>query len=179
MPKDKRKKPRPGKQPKRVKNMMRLYRGVSAKKKKKPQFVGRCSGLGLFRFIAQVFEQNERVAREDRLTNEAIELMLLDEFGHNKALVEGFKTGKRTVNYYRDLYNRGRMHNDEPPPVISFRYNSAGLAVDLRNGTKLLETKDRLEYSRKFFGLHSLLKAKTQVTNDEQLPAEPPNPVPQ
>jgi hypothetical protein len=171
------KKPYPGKLPKQVKSLMRRYRKVKDKRMKASRFPGRCTGLGLFRFLAQVFDNNEKAPREDKLTNEAITAMLMEEFPHNKELIKGFKEGKRTLNYYRDLYNRGRLTNDEPPPSISFRYNSDGLAVELRHGRTLLSITERQTYARKFFGIHSALKAKepTHVESPEE-PNPPPDP---
>lgn len=172
----KRKKPKPGKNPKRVKNMMRMYKGIRSDVKKKPVFAGKCSGLGMFQFIAQMLEANERAAKEDKLTDASLELMLIDEYPQNKRMIEVFRTRLRTINYYRDLYNRGRLTNDKPPPVISYRYNEFGLAVNLRHSDILLSTQDRMNYAKKFYRLHSLLtkaKEKPHAQPDDPQPGNP------
>lgn len=165
----KRRKPREGKHPKRVKNMMKLYTSITDARRL-PRAVGKYAKLGLFQFLVEIFENNEQVSRENKLTNEAIKTLILDEYPDRKTLQDGFKTGKYTVNYYRDLYNRGRLfpgpRRGTPPTRVSYRYNELGLVVDIRSGTRVLTPTERAEYARKFFGIHSALKAK-QESPDE------------
>lgn len=148
-----------------VQTIMKKYKGIKHKPKRKTVYCGKRTKLGLFEFLANVFIANERAAREDKLTNEAIEKMVIDEYNGETTLVKGFRSKKNTINYYRDLFNRGRLTNDEPPPVISYRYNADGHPVELRQGIRLLSAAERLEYSRKFFGIHSLLKQKKAEAN--------------
>jgi hypothetical protein len=168
MPKAKqRKRPEVRKNPQRVKNLMKRYRKVSDTPHTKQRHTGRCTKLGLFSFMSQIFTNNESVPRDQKLTNDAIELMMIDEFPDHKAMIMGFKTKTRTINYYRDLYNRGVMTNRVPPPVISYRYNQDGFVVDLRHGAKLLSTEEKRRYAQKFFGLHAVLKSRRKYAQED------------
>ena len=104
---------------------------------------GKKTGLGIMAFWATLFEGNEILPKGKKMTNAEIERQVRLEFPHEKTLLENLDSGRQSVNYYRHLYNKGRMSKPKgsPPETLSFRYNEAGVKVDTRSGNKVLDAK--------------------------------------
>ena len=64
------------------------------------------------------------------------------EFPHEATLLENLDTGRQSVNYYRHLFNKGRMSKPKgsTPEKISFRYDTDGVIVDTRSGKRKLSS---------------------------------------
>lgn len=135
-----------------VASLMRDYLGVrDAMRMRYTSGAGRRTKLSLGRFLAAVFETNELNPPHQKLTNAAIERLLFDEFPQKKeAFLRARKSGKGGVNYYRYLYNLGRLTGGIAPPYISFRYNDLGQPVDTRTGKRILTVREREEIIARF-----------------------------
>ena len=112
-----------------------------------PKVEGKTSGLGIMLFWATLFELNEKLPKQKKMTDEEIKRQVLEEFPIDevrevtrKALSKlgavGEK-GEKTVNYYRGLYNIGRCTKGIVPTVKSYRYGEDGEQVNARTGKPL------------------------------------------
>jgi hypothetical protein len=113
---------------------------------------GKKTGLGIMAFWATLFEGNELLSKSKKMTNAELERQVRAEFPHEKTLLENLDSGRQSVNYYRHLYNKGRMSKPKgtPPEYISFRYSSDGEVVDTRTGKRLLDTESKNDYVEKY-----------------------------
>ena len=94
-----------------VDRLMAAYAKVKTVKLrgKKAKTQGKRTKLGITRFLFQVFQHNELLPRQDKLTNEQIAAMLLEEFPDQERLHRGLERGgKFGINDYRRRYNSGR-----------------------------------------------------------------------
>ncbi len=153
-----------GKSPKRVKSMMKKYQGTPDIPTKKARFIGKYTHIGQQDFLFQMFEANELAPKDQKLTNQAMQELLLKEFPHNGSIRAGFKSGNKTINYYRYHYNLGRYSKPrwQPPLRLSYRYNEFGIIVDCRTGKIPLSHLQRERYARRYFGAYSARQAKEQ-----------------
>jgi|TARA_R110000824_G_scaffold110495_5_gene258536 hypothetical protein len=117
---------------------------------------GKKTGLGIMAFWKTLFEGNEILPVSKKMTNAEIERQVRLEFPHEKVLMENLDTGRQSVNYYRHLYNKGRMTKGAIPGdqgsgthSLSFRYNSKGKQVSTRSG-KTLTAESKREYEQKY-----------------------------
>ena len=117
---------------------------------------GKKTGLGIMTFWATIFEGNELLPRTKKMTNAEIERQVRLEFPHEETLMENLDSGKQTVNYYRHLYNVGKLTKPRgtPPNHISFRYNEAGQVVDTRTGKRVLTKEEHNELLERYNVLH-------------------------
>lgn len=82
------------------------------------------SGRGVGEYICWIFELNERFPKDQKLTDDKIQTMLLHEFPN------------RNSDYFyriaaiRNRYNRGVYTGKVPPRVPSRRYNANGDVID-------------------------------------------------
>lgn len=112
---------------------------------------GKRTKMGLCRFLFEVFRQNELLPRKEKLTNEKIAAMVIDEFPDQEKLHRGLiHGGKVSINDYRRRYNNGTLVKDVLPDRVSFRYNRDGLAVESRMGRRLLTIMDQNTISERF-----------------------------
>lgn len=118
---------------------------------RKAKTAGKRTKLGLMRFLFDVFRQNELLPRKDKLTNEKIAAMLLEEFPGLESLHRGLeKGGKAGVNDWRRRYNSGTLIKDVFPDRCSFRYNAEGFPVESRVGRRVLSTQEQREISERY-----------------------------
>ena len=105
---------------------------------------GKKTKLGIMAFWATLFEGNELLPRNKKMTNAEIERQVRLEFPHEETLMENLDSGRQTVNYYRHLYNVGKLTKPRgtPPKHISFRYNEVGKIVDTRSGKRVLNSDE-------------------------------------
>tara|TARA_Y100001934_G_scaffold13174_1_gene16096 strand:+ start:213 stop:785 length:573 start_codon:yes stop_codon:yes gene_type:complete len=113
---------------------------------------GKKTGVGIMTFWAFIFEGNETLPPEERMTNAEIERQVRAEFPHESTLIRNLDTGNQSVNYYRHLYNKGRMNDGIPPKKLSFRYNEDGDKVNTRTGRRKLSRNEIKEYKQKYYG---------------------------
>jgi|TARA_R110000824_G_scaffold229932_3_gene417540 hypothetical protein len=115
---------------------------------------GKRTGLGIMAFWATLFEGNELLPKSKKMTNAEIERQVRSEFPHEQTLLENLDSGRQSVNYYRHLYNKGRMSKPKgtPPQHISFRYNEEGLVIDTRTGKRMLDEVEVVEYAKRYQG---------------------------
>jgi len=115
---------------------------------------GRRTGLGIMAFWATLFEGNELLPKSKKMTNAELERQVRSEFPHEQTLLENLDSGRQSVNYYRHLYNKGRMSKPKgtPPQHISFRYNEEGFVVDTRTGKRMLDEVEVEEYAKRYQG---------------------------
>lgn len=127
-----------------VKKLMDDYSGIpdTNHRRRKAVTCGKRTKMGIQQFLATIFEMNELNPRSKKLTNAAIQKLLLDEFPNRPNLHRNFDAGKTSINYYRHLYNSGRLTN-RMPANISFRYNEVGIAVEPRHGKRPLTVPEK------------------------------------
>tara|TARA_R100001163_G_C5068474_1_gene208860 strand:+ start:5768 stop:6253 length:486 start_codon:yes stop_codon:yes gene_type:complete len=113
---------------------------------------GKKTGLGIMAFWKTLFEGNEILPKSKKMTNAEIERQVRLEFPHEKTLLENLDTGRQSVNYYRHLYNKGRMTKGDAPEHISFRYDGDGKIVNTRTGNRLLSEEEIDAYIEKYQG---------------------------
>jgi len=103
-------------------------------------------------FWATLFEGNELLTRTKKMTNAEIERQVRLEFPHEPTLMENLDSGRQTVNYYRHLYNVGKLTKPRltPPNHISFRYNETGQVVDTRTGKRVLTKEEHNELLERY-----------------------------
>ena len=101
-------------------------------------------------FWKLLFEGNEKLPTNQKMTNAEIERQVRLEFPHESTLLENLDSGRQSVNYYRHLYNKGRMTNGETPELLSFRYDERGNRVNTRTATRLLTEQEIKEYIAKY-----------------------------
>jgi len=113
---------------------------------------GRTSGLGMHEFIGELLLANERCPIHSRRTNAALLATILYEYNDDQELEAKFTDTQHpyTVNYFRHLFNIGRLTRGERPPALSYRYNENGVAVDTRTGKKPLTPEQRTKYKEKY-----------------------------
>jgi hypothetical protein len=159
--------------PQSVETVMASYVNVKdISKPRKALSCGRRTKMGIQQFMATVFEMNELNPSSKKLTNSAIERLVMDEFPNRPSLIKGMrKGGKWTVNTFRADYNNGKLTQGMQPAKISFRYNELGQAVEPRNGRRVLTVAEKQETIQKFrnkykrkFGLSSGDKSHAQPT---------------
>lgn len=150
------------------------------KKARKARVRGKYSKLGFFQTFSLIFEKNELLPSEKRLTDEQITQLILEEFPHKKGLKKSI-FGRENVQYWRLLYNKGVMTHGQRPPKVSFRYNEQGLAVShARKGCKILTATERRDWVRKYNAIYEAhlhyreCKAGKEPSDDEQSTTEPP-----
>ena len=113
--------------------------------------IGRRTGLGVCSFMFNLMELNEMLPKNKKMTNEELKRQLFDEFPtHLSQLQRSFDQGNSSVNYYRTLYNEGRLIRSREPKNCAFRYNINGDKVDARSGKKLLSLKEQNDWRRKY-----------------------------
>ena len=111
---------------------------------------GKKTKLGIMAFWSHIFEANERLDTEKKMTNAEIERQVRLEFAHEDTLMRNLDSGRQSVNYYRHLYNKGRMNKGISPKYFSFRYDYDGRVVDTRTGNRLLTKLEIKEYLEKY-----------------------------
>ena len=98
---------------------------------------GKRFGLGLTKFLKNLFVINELAPRSKKMTDAEIARQVRAEFAGYPAVVEKFSTDNpdlaQQMSRYRSEYNRGRLVMSEAPPKrseISFQYDMAGNAIN-------------------------------------------------
>ena len=84
--------------------------------------VGLRSGLGITAFWATLFKANEDLTKKKKMTDEEIKRHVIAEFPDRIAVRRLGAVGEKgevTVNYYRILYNRGRLTHAVIPSPLS------------------------------------------------------------
>ena len=94
------------------------------------------TGLGICQFWATLFEANERLVQRKKMTDAEIKRQVAEEFPGREA-VRKLLDGVTTVNYYRRLYNKGRLTSGRIPKLPSRRYGIDGVRVNGRSGRTL------------------------------------------
>jgi hypothetical protein len=99
--------------------------------------------LGITQFWASLFEANETLPTAKKLTDTEIRARVHEQFPDRPAVHRLFAEGrdKITVNYYRNIYNSGRLLG-KVPKEMSFRYNKSGKPVEPKRGRKLLSPQE-------------------------------------
>lgn len=115
---------------------------------------GKKTGLGIMSFWATLFEGNELLPRAKKMTNAEIDRQVRLEFPHEQVLLDNLDSGRQSVNYYRHLYNKGRMSRPKgtAPEFLSFRYCDQGYRVDTRSGNRHLKEIDVDALEKKYRG---------------------------
>lgn len=131
--------------------VLRLYIHVppDGERERCAKTCGRRSRLGVCSFLSALFYANEHLLPRKRMTDVAILRQFENEFPDYPAVRE-ILTGKRTIGYYRQLYNAGRLTQRQKPERPSRRYNHAGQVVNPRNGNLPKSEADRERLERKY-----------------------------
>lgn len=89
---------------------------------------GKTTGLGVQAAWVHIFEQNEKVAKAKRLTDDGISAFMHKEFpGRQSKVFDG-------VQSVRTKYNKGGLTGGEVPKTQSIRYGDDGSASPTRVG---------------------------------------------
>jgi hypothetical protein len=119
-----------------------IQRTSDKKTRKRSQYTyGMRTKLGVCAFWAALFELNEALPKQKKMTDAEIKRQFLEEFPDrpsSRRLGAVGAVGEVTVNHYRQLYNRGRFTGGVPPTVPSCRYDAKGGRVDGRTGKRPL-----------------------------------------
>ena len=108
-----------------------------------PATRGKETGMGICAFWSTLFLANEGLPKKKRMTDAEIRRQVLAEFvpedqpARTKESLRKLHDGEVTVNYYRGLYNKGRLTNGEVPDRVSKRYGEGGDAVKGKTGKPL------------------------------------------
>lgn len=118
---------------------------------RRPRIRGKVHGLGFGAFLYLLFDANERLPRERKMTNAEIERQIAEEFSHHPKTVARLKKDA-TVNYHRHAYNRGLLSNPQGaiPELISYRYDEEGHRVDGRTGKRKLTEQEAIGIEAKY-----------------------------
>ena len=148
-------------------------------KAKKAKYRGKLSKLGWLEAWAKIFENNELLSPDQRLTDDQIKELVLKDFPHKPKIKKSLE--KYNVQYWRLLYNKGWMHKMCPPPKISFRYNAQGTAIRIGSGRERpLTITERRDWIRKYSALavkeHERYQSHRKSKPKESHDAEPPPP---
>jgi hypothetical protein len=108
------------------------------------------TGLGIMAFWALLFDANEIRLKSEKMTNAEIERLVREEFPHEETLLNNLDSGRQSVNYYRHLFNKGRMNRGKTPTMISLRYDIDGNVVDTRSGSHIASQKEIAGYTEKY-----------------------------
>jgi len=107
---------------------------------KKYKSSGRVTGMGVCAYFASLFEANELVGPNRKMTDEMILNKVKAEFPEGKIAKNLAKLNNPPISYttvngiYRYKYNRGVFTRGIPPTLVSFRYDAKGRIVDYRKG---------------------------------------------
>lgn len=132
---------------------------------KKRQYCAKRTRKGLFHFIYDLFMWNEVVTRDRRRTDQSIKEVILAEFPASKhpILRKNLDSDDKGINYYRQLFNTGKLSRGAPPPYVSFRYNITGNRIDTRSGKEMSSKQQKAHmerYRSKFLKKLQTLEAK-------------------
>lgn len=97
--------------------------------------------IGVCQWLTIIFETNEQLCKARRMCDETIKIKLLDEYGHLSGM-DAIRSGARSINYYRGLYNLGELmkeHNHRPPAILSHRYAVDGSLAKKNTGRPMAE----------------------------------------
>lgn len=104
---------------------------------------GKTTKLGVYECIATLFEANEMLQANRKLTDEAITQFLISEFPNSKSVISMKSRYRgRTLNHYRSLYNLGKL-TGAMPKLESHRWTIDGVKANLRTGRPLEARKRR------------------------------------
>lgn len=105
---------------------------------------GKVTGMGVCAYFASLFEANELVGPNRKMTDEMILAKVRAEFPEGKVAKTLSRLNNRqlssmTVNgIYRYKYNHGVFTRGIPPEKVSFRYDAKGRIADYRKGKQPL-----------------------------------------
>ena len=94
---------------------------------------GITTGVGICVYFSNLFEANELAPKKKKINDRRIAEKVAEEFPERES-AQSFLTGEKTVNDYRNRYNKGIFTRGVPPKQLSLRYNKNGQAVDVRTG---------------------------------------------
>lgn len=106
----------------------RNYKKAAGKSK------GATTGLGITIFCSTLFEANELAPKKKKATDEKLIQKIAKEFPGRKISKE-LLNGTKTLNDYRNRYNKGKFTRGLPPKKYSFRYGPSGTPVNGRTGS--------------------------------------------
>lgn len=98
---------------------------------------GKHSGLGVFEFFVLLFEANERLPRNQKLTDAEIARQVIREYP-DRSIAAKLQSGELVVGKYRCYYNSGRLNNGVKPLIKSARYGETGEQVNDRTGEPMV-----------------------------------------
>lgn len=121
---------------------------------------------GVTRFIAVLFEANETLPLNKKMTDPTIQQLILEEFPNTKT-AEALLSGRRPVNHLRKLYNNGGLTSHIVPDKPSVRWSIDGVPVRGR-GCKAIPLEDLPEHvkaqlAEKDRKVKQLVKGKRQA----------------
>lgn len=108
-----------------------------------PTTRGKNTQLGICSFWATLFLANEGLRKSEKMTDAEIKRQVLAEFPKDEQpprtqeSLRKLDEGEVTVNYYRGLYNKGRLTGKKIPKHLSKRYGNIGEVINGRTGKAL------------------------------------------
>lgn len=105
-----------------------------------PMTRGIQSNLGICSFWCTLFLANEGLRKSEKMTDAEIKRQVLKEFprhqqpSRTRESLRKLEEGIVTVNYYRSLYNKGRLTRGIVPKHQSRRYGDSGNLVHPKTG---------------------------------------------
>lgn len=106
------------------------------------------NGLSLYQFLYELFHQNEKLDKGQKLNDTQITAVVKAEFASFPEVIESITNCRVSrITVWRSVFNRGKMGK---PEMVSFRYDDTGRAVDGHTSRKLLSPEDQKEVARRY-----------------------------
>ncbi len=115
--------------------------------RRKGRYQGKQTGMSFAHFLETVLKANEKLPKEEKLTDESIKLLLLREF-EGTEIAAKLQSGQRTVAYFRAQYNYGRLTGRKPRKK-SYAYDHQGNRLYCRRGPLAARKKSASKRNRK------------------------------
>jgi hypothetical protein len=116
---------------------------------------GKRYGLGVTRFIANLFRLNEKAPKHKKMTDAEIARQIRIEYPQNETIQKTYAEDRPDLSsqiaFQRSQYNRGRLVVSDGPPrrsEVSFCYNENGDAVNTRYANPRILTESDKEDRR-------------------------------
>lgn len=116
---------------------------------RKHKSAGKRTKLGICSFVAALLRTNELIKRKKRLNDETLKYQICYEF-HDRPSARALVEGRRTVGWWRLLYNKGFLTNGEVPEVKSKRYGKKGELVHPKTGKSIATQEQRWKVEKKY-----------------------------
>lgn len=114
-----------------------------AKVKSVKREVGRTTKVGVVQTWCELFERNEKSAKNQKLTDEQISKQMHREFPTKSSVIFD------RVQMVRNRYNKGALLRGKLPKAQSHRYDAEGIKTTVRRGRQTVSKKASIRVKAK------------------------------